>query len=243
MDTYYIGCYWTDRKEDADACTDRAVQCLKQLAGCDPALAEVLVVPKSTRKLPYRVPVNFEAIKPLIEGGRNREDVPPRKIIEKLGYSITFVSDYEKREEQWNIRILCGAYPQTKGLLNHCVLELPKRGEALKTLLQSGTMTCLVRAMIAAWDPDWAVVQGRAFRDALTPDASVPGKVLLGWMAYYAGRLGKVPDDLPVHSRTELEQGTLLVLSREPVTPDRPDHIAAAQAVLPGLQRVGLIPA
>jgi immunity protein 52 of polymorphic toxin system len=242
LEHYSIACYWKDRKEDADACTNRLVQCLNGLATCDPAFGEVLVVPRTTRKLPYRVPVDFESIKPFMEKGRNREDVPPRKIIEKLGYSVTFNSDYQKREEQWNIRTVCGLYANTPRLLNSCVVSLPKKGPVVERLLNRTTALCMMRTLISAWDPDWVAAQSYEFQRLIAPDARIPG-CLVGWMVYFAARLGKVPDGLPVHSRVELEQGTLLILTEDPISQDRPEHVSTAQAVLSRLQQVGLIPA
>ena len=227
MDTYYLGCYWKDRKEDADACMSRILDCLKGLASCDSAFSDVYIVPKS-RKLPYRIRVDFETIKPFVEKGRNREDVPPRKIIDKLGDSVSFVSgaDYRDRDEQWTSGTMCGAYPQTPALVNYFALSLPKKGEVLKTLLQPMKATWLLRAMIDAWDPDWAIVQGYKFHDCVREIAGIPQyspqRAFLGWMAYFAARVGKVPEDLPVHSRVDFGQGTLIVLTEEPVTPERP---------------------
>jgi hypothetical protein len=217
------------------------------LAKCDPSFAEFSIVPKSARKLPYRIAIDFETIKQFVEQGRNREDVPPRKIIEKLGYSVSFISDYRHREEQWTVRTMCGAYPQTPALLNYFSLALPKQGKLLETLLQSKAASCLVQAMISAWDPDWAVVQGHGFHDYICQIAGVPKnapkRVFVGWMAYFANRVGKVPDDVPAHSKIKLEHGTLLVLTEEPITADRPDHVSAANAVLASLQGAGLVPA
>jgi hypothetical protein len=246
MDTYFIGCRWRDRKEDADACTNRIVRCLKGLAACDAEFEPVYVVPRS-HTLPYRIPVDFETLKPLVEEGRNREDVPPRRIIEKLGYSVSFVSgaDYRKRQEQWSLRIMCGAYPQVPAMANHCNLSLPQKGEALKTLLLHSKTACLVRAMIDAWDPDWATVEGSDFSDYVRESAGVPKRspkgIFPGWMTYFATRFGKIPEDLPVHSRIELEQGTLLILTDDPITRERPEHVATAEAVLRAFQQSGLI--
>lgn len=247
MDTFYLGCYWKDRKEDTAACTERIVQCLNGLATCQQGFAEVFLVPR-TYKSAYRIPVDFETLKPLLEKGRNREDVPPRKIIEKLGYSISFVSgdDYRNRDTQWGMRTMCGAYPKTPGLSNYCVLSLPKKGEALETLLQPEKLRCLLRAMIDAWEPDWAIVQGSKLRDYVRQSAGIPAQspqnAFLGWMAYFASRVGKVPDGLPVYSKLDLEQGTLLTLTPEPIDLDRPDHVNTVQTVLSGLQSAGLIP-
>jgi hypothetical protein len=248
MDNYYIGCYWKDRREDVDVCADRIVRCLEGLARCDRDFAKVFAVPRSTRKLPQHIAVNPEILKAILEQGRNREDVPPRKVIEKLGYSISLMSDHKKpREEQWVIRTMCGAYPETPGMLNYCKLSLPKRGDVANALLRRPATVCLIEVMIEAWDPDWALVQGAAFYDYVRQWSGVPKHspqwVFVGWMAYFAARVGKPPEDLPIHARIELKRGTLIVLSEEPITIDRPDHIAIAQEVISSLKQARLIPA
>jgi hypothetical protein len=241
LENYYIGCYWKDQKEDAEACAGRVLKCLRGLANCDDAFTEVHEVPD--RKVPYRIPVDLETIKSIVEKGRNREDFPPYKVIEKLGFNGSFVSNVRKPDDKWSFRFVCGLYANTPGLLNSCVLNLPNQGAVAQRLLASTTMSCMVQTLVSAWDPDWAVVQSSAFRDYFAPKATIPGKALIGWMVYFAARLGKVPDDLPVHSRVELEQGTLLVLSEEPITSERPEHVSTAEALLAVAQRVGLIPA
>lgn len=246
MDKYFLGCYWKDREEDAEACTNRIVRCLNGLASCDPTLAEVLIVPRS-RNAPYSIPVNFETIKPLVEKGRNREDVPPRNIIKKLGYSISFVSDQKSRKDRWKIRTMCGAYPNVPAIVNYCALSLPEDEGSSALLLQLTKMTCLIKVMIEAFDPDWAIVQGSKFHDFVREWSGIPPhspqKSFLGWIAYFADDLGNVPKDLPVYSRTKLEKGTLLVLTEDPITHHRLDHVTTTQAVIASLKEAGFIPA
>lgn len=104
-----------------------------------------------------------------------------------------------------------------------------------------------MHAMIDAWDPDWVIINGSNFFDYVRKYAGIPQysphRAFLGWMAYFAKHLGKVPEELPVYSRTELEHGTLVVLSEDPITLDRPDHVATANAVISSLKQTGLIPA
>jgi hypothetical protein len=242
MGSFYIGCYWMDRKEDADACATRMLACLKGLAGCDAVFEDVFATAK--RKPPYRISLEIGAIKPVLERGRNREDLPPFRVIEKLGFSGSFASDWKTaRNEEWVLRFFCGAYPNTPHLMNSCILRLPSEGEAVSRLLQSGTMVSMMRVLISAWDPDWAVVQSDEFRDLIAPNVRVPGRVLAGWMTYFAPRVGRLPDGVPVHSRIEIpDRGTLLILTEDAVAPDRPDHVAKAHAVSFALQGAGLIP-
>lgn len=242
MGSFYIGCYWMDRKEDADACATRMLACLKGLAGCDAVFEDIFATAK--RKPPYRISLEIGAIKPVVERGRNREDSRPYRVIEKLGFSGSFGSDWKTPpNEEWVLRFFCGAYPNTPHLMNSCILRLPSEGEAVNRLLHSGTMVSIVRVLISAWDPDWAIVQSDEFRDLIAPNGRVPGRVLAGWMTYFAPRLGKLPSDIPVHSTVDLDGGgALLVLTEEPVTSARPDHIAKAEALLAALQESGLVP-
>lgn len=242
MENYYAACYWRDRKEDADACTSRVVSCLRGLARCDRVFEDVHAVPRQY-KLPYRIAVDTETIKALVEAGRNREDIRPYKVIEKLGFSRAFVSDFRKPEEKWVLSFMGGAYPNTPGLLNNCVLTFPKAGEARERLLTLPTTSCILTELIDVWDPDWALVQSPEFLHIVGDKGGIPGKALAGWMVYFASHLGKVPDDLPVHSRIELrDKGTVLILSPEPISSGRSDHIEAAKKLVTALQSAGLIP-
>jgi len=239
MATLYIGGYWRDRKEDADACANRIVQCLRGLTTCDPAFEEVFVV---TRK-PYRIPIDIQTIQPIVQKARNRADSPPHRIIEPLGFRPSFCSEPRGREEEWAFSSMCGAYPKTPGLWNNCVLKLPTKGEASQRLSRLDTVVGMMRTLISAWDPDWAVAQTHEFRQLFASGSKIPGKLLVGWMSYFAARMGRVPDGVPVHSRIEIpDRGTLLILTEDAVAPDRPDHVATAHAVSFALQEAGLIP-
>ena len=125
--------------------------------------------------------------------------------------------------------------------------SLPTKGPSVKTLLQPPTLSCMLHAMVEAWEPDWAVVYDDAALDGIYQRAGISGyahkSIFLGWMTYFATRIGMVPEDLTVHSRIDLGPGTLLVLTQEPMSAEHPDHIANTKRVFQGLQRAGLIPA
>jgi hypothetical protein len=243
LENYYAACYWRDRKEDATACTAKVVNCLQALAKCDESFENVHAVPKEY-KLPYRITPDFETIRSIVEAGRNREDVRPFKVIEKLGFRRAFVSDSRKPAEQWALSFCCGLYANTPGLLNSCVLNLPETGNDREKLLNYNKVLCVMKTLIEAWNPDWAVFQSTSFREVIREKPNIPGRALVGWMVYFASHLGKVPDDLRVYSRMELNQkGTLLILSPDPISSERPDHIEAAKKLITSLQSAGLIPA
>ena len=103
----------------------------------------------------------------------------------------------------------------------------------------------VVKAMIEAFEPDWAIVlvRGTNFFDFVQEWSGIPQyspqKAFLGWIAYFADNVGNVPADLPVYSRVKLEKGTLLVLTEDPITHHRPDHVTnpPTQAVIASLKR------
>ncbi|MGH9571866.1 MAG: Imm52 family immunity protein [Candidatus Angelobacter sp.] len=237
MCAYNIACYWKNREEDLDACANRAAEFLKRMAACDPVFARVYV---SSRKHESRLPVSAdsELLKPLLED----------KIAEKWGSRISFVSDHQDCDEQWTIHIRCGAAPAQapKGWSNFCMPLLPKRGRPLETLLQPSVLSCIIRAMVQAWEPDWAVIYDDRTLDELYERAGIPGdsrkEMFLGWMTYFGKHMGAVPKNLPAYSRLDLGGGTLLILTPEPPQSDQPEQARVFQEVLLGLQGVGLLP-
>jgi hypothetical protein len=238
MGTYNIGCYWKNREEGVDACAKRAAEYLKKLAACDSVFAKAFIASRKHNS-PSPVSANSDMLKPLLED----------KTADKWGCRIAFVSDHKDRDEQWAIHIRCGAAPKKpgKGWPNFCMPLLPRKGSSLESLLQPSTLSCLIHAMVEVWDPDWAVVYDEDTLDDFYQRAGLRGhahkEIFLGWMTYFAKRIGKVPDNLPAYSRLDLERGTLLTLAQEPIDVDRPDHVNAVQTVWLGLRNAGLIPA
>jgi hypothetical protein len=213
------------------------LECLQALAKCDEMFEDIHAVPNSY-KPPYRITPDFDTIKDIVEAGCHREDFPPYKVIEKLGFRSSFVSGSRKQDEQWVISSTCGLYAATDGLLNNVVLKIPKTGTNRERLLQYDKAVCLMKAMIQIWDPDWASFQSHQFRLLLSESAKIPGEALVGWMTYVATRCGEAPEDLPVYERIQIDsQGTLLVATPEIVSATRPDQVAIARAVIAGQKK------
>ena len=80
----------------------------------------------------------------------------------------------------------------------------------MANLLQPIKMTCLVKAMIEAFEPDWAIVQGYKFLDFVQEWSGIPQyspqKAFLGWITYFADNIGNLPADMPVYSRVRVEK-------------------------------------
>src|SRR4051812_19602436 len=89
METYYAGAYWSTRREDIDACTQRAEFFFRMLARCDTSLGQWYRAGRVARGSPgHRVQANDrEELKELLLHGRNRTDLH-KQVIEDLGFSL-----------------------------------------------------------------------------------------------------------------------------------------------------------
>lgn len=217
------------------------LQFLLALQKCDPVFRDVLALPAG--KAPCPVLLDESVVREIFEQGRNREDAPPRAVIEKLGYTATFTSKVRTQEDKWLIRCACGLFAGTPNLLNRCVLSLPKTPQVLSRILRIEPALALIRAMISAWDPDWAVYQSSDFLKQFTSDAAIPGKALVGWMTYFASRVGEMPSLAGLAAAVQRESGgSIMISTEEPLDSARPEHLATADSIVRALQRCGLIP-
>ncbi|NMO16132.1 hypothetical protein HPC49_33915 [Pyxidicoccus fallax] len=134
--------------------------------------------------------------------------------------------------------MICGSYAE--GMSNLCVLELPSDGESADRLLTSPMLMSIVRGMVSAWEPDWALAGSSSYRMQYREPDSSPFS--LNWLTYLSHRLGRVPP-LPAPVRIEPieDRGTLIILTPERFTVSNPEHVALARRVRELLARAGLI--
>lgn len=240
MADYYFGWYWGDRTEDIDACAEKVLRSLEALGRCDPAFENIYVVPQE-RKVPYKVDVDPAAVRSIMEAGRNREDLPPYKIIESLGFKGSFVSeDFRKRGFEWSLLFHCGV--SVSGVPNSCVLSVPKSGDVRDRMLQYDTARRIIGELVEIWNPDTAVLKKRGTIVKQPDGRMTMTKVPVGWMNYFASHLGKVPENLPLTSQIEIDdRGTLLIVTPDPVTMDLPENTETNEALTLALKRAELL--
>ncbi|XXF77562.1 immunity 52 family protein [Myxococcaceae bacterium GXIMD 01537] len=121
-----------------------------------------------------------------------------------------------------------------------CVLSLPQKGLVAERLLSVPVLTQLMRAMVRAWEPEWAVVVSHALRDELSKSAALGTYV--GWMTYLSDHRGALPV-LPAPTQVEPVEamGTLITLSPERLESTNPEHVALALRVQELLAGAGLL--
>lgn len=137
---------------------------------------------------------------------------------DELGFSVGLWNG--DRALPIGLSVTCGSWTAAPGVMNSVVLDLPvlEPGEA-ERLYELDTALCLMRAMVEAWQPDWATLTSYELADAL--DAG-PREPAVGWITFLGdGR--PVPSGVPAR-REELLGGTLLVSA------DRVEDVGVATA-------------
>ena len=97
-----------------------------------------------------------------------------------------------------------------------------------------------MRAMVLAWEPDWAITTSDGLWEQLSNGSRIGGFV--GWMTYFSRRRGELPV-LPAPVRVEPleDKGTLVILTPERLTVSNPGHVALARHVQSLLDARGLL--
>jgi hypothetical protein len=98
----------------------------------------------------------------------------------------------------------------------------------------------LVRSMVLAWEPDFAIATSTMLREKVTP-TNVAG-TFVGWLMYFPRSRGTVPPlPAPVRIEPMEDKGTLVVLTPELLTEAHPGHVELAQRVQELLAKAGLL--
>jgi hypothetical protein len=237
-ETYYVGAYWDARREEVGECARRAELFLHMLAQCDASLGQwypIGRVRRGAQRLLVKTDDRQELEKLLLRG-RNRA-TSNRSVVEELGFGL-HVFNKSPEAGRTYLDISCGVY--AKWVSNVCLLVPPSRGEISERLLTVPVLAQVMECMVKAWDPDCGVVASDNAID-LIPQTE-KWDVRVGWLTYFARRLGTVPPlPAPVSIKPVGELGTLVILTPERFTVSNPEHIAQGLRVRDLLNRAGLL--
>jgi hypothetical protein len=229
-ETYYAAAYWAGRPESAEECARRAETFFQLLSASHPDFAHWYEQANSTRRaLQLQFEPTFDTFLRFFGKKKYQAGMD--------GFSF---GAWTGHPENQGGMVLLGCGARAEATLNIAQLYFPSEPPGLDRLVTLPVVTGVMRAMVLAWEPDWAVVTPRDFRDHLS-EVGLPG-TFVGWLTYYSRQWGEVPV-LPAPVRVEPmeEKGTLVVLTPERPSTVSPEHVALGQRVQQVLAERGLL--
>lgn len=175
MESTYVGAYWGNRPESAKEGAERLAHCRAALARVDEALASWYKKGASRTTANTPVASDSRSLAELLERGRNRTDVG-REVIQELGFSFDF---WNRSRPEVGLNGLVGAYPSVGRIVNTFVLSFyaSAQPEAAR-IYTDASAKAVMKAVVEAWEPDWATWSTRRLRDAQPVE---PREPVVGW--------------------------------------------------------------
>ncbi|WNG28780.1 hypothetical protein F0U62_35855 [Cystobacter fuscus] len=232
IESYYAGAYWGPRKESPEECARRAEAFLSAVANVDVSFSRWFQQGKSRKDALSRpIEPTREALEKLIGRGRDRQ-------FEDLGYSVWAWNGVCVDCQDIGLNFSCGAY--SEAVSNVCVCTLPTRGPNSERVLSVPVLTGLLRSMVLAWEPDFALATSSMLHDKVAPKNSA--ETFMGWLMYFPRSRGTVPPlPAPVRIEPMEDKGMLVILTPDLLTVSNPEHVELAQRVHGLLDRAGLL--
>lgn len=181
MESTYVGAYWGNRPESAKEGAERLAHCRAALARVDEALASWYKKGASRTTANTPVASDSRSLAELLERGRNRTDVG-REVIQELGFSFDL---WNRSRPEVGLNGLVGAYPSVGRIVNTFVLSFyaSAQPEAAR-IYTDASAKAVMKAVVEAWEPDWATWSTSRLRDAQPVE---PREPVVGWYTYLRG--------------------------------------------------------
>jgi hypothetical protein len=215
-DSYYAAAYWGFRPESAEQCAQRAETFFRLLSACHPDYSRWYEQASSTQR----------ALQPQFEPTYDtfvRFFGKKRYQAGEDGFSF---GAWTGHPENQGGMVLLGCGASVEGATNLAQLSFPSEPPGRDWLVTLPVLTGVMRALVLAWEPDWAVATPRGFRDSLS-ETGLPG-TFVGWLTYYSRQWGEVPTlPEPVQVEPVEDKGSLVIL-----TPERLDEANARHMLL-----------
>ncbi len=216
---FYLGAYWSNRKESAKECADRLLLFLEALTQCDDCLAHWFGLGRSKKDaLRKRVDVaNRDQLLRLVNRGRNRADADG-SVIEDLGFQFGLWNGADD-DHSIGLSIGCGGYAPR--IPNSVVIDFPRD---LGPLKDADKTRAVLTAVAQAWEPEWAGVQSD---EATESRPFETGQPFVDWMIYMSRDL--LPRSSTFHPPNRAialgNLGTIVVTQDEVPDPTSPEHV------------------
>ena len=156
----------------------------------------------------------------------------------KDGFQMGAWTGHTKQDQGGMVSLWCGGDAEVTP--NSVLLDFPMEPLGGERMLSLSVVTGVMRALAAAWEPDWSIATSTGLRRELSRQGKIG--TFVGWMTYVTRRWGEVPP-LPEPVRVEPVEnlGTLIILTPERLTLSRPEHVALGHHVQRLLEERGLL--
>ncbi|WNG44990.1 hypothetical protein F0U60_13440 [Archangium minus] len=227
---YGIKAYWGHRPESADECARRAETSFRLLAECHPDFAQWYEKGNSAREA---LQLGFEPTHETFRRFFGREKYQ----IADDGFSFGAWTGHMEQGQGGMVMLSCGSKAEFSP--NFFWLFFPRETLEHERLVKAPIVAGAMRAIAAAWEPEWAVATADGLWDELSGGSRLG--CFVGWMTYFSRERGEVPA-LPAPVRVEPmgDKGTLVTLTPERLTPSNPEHVALAWRTQRALEERGL---
>ncbi|AKJ00066.1 immunity protein 52 of polymorphic toxin system [Archangium gephyra] len=229
-ETYYAGSYWGNRKDSAEECARRTETFFHLLSQCDPIYTRWFEQADSRKKA---LQLQFEPTADTFLRFFKR-----RTYQEGRDGFILWVWTGHEDGHGGLATMRCGSAAEFAS--NNCLLYLPSEEPERERVLQADVLAGVLRAMVLAWEPDWAVVTSDDLRTSFSQTSRAG--TFVGWWTYFSRDRGELPPlPEPVRVQPVEDRGTLVLLTPERLTASNPEHLALGQRVQEVLLAKGLL--
>ena len=223
-ESYYVGVYWSGRRESIVESARRAETFFRLVAQCDSGFAAWFEQAETREEsLQLQFAPTGETLVHLFSNKYQFDD-----------QEVSFGAWTGHAADGQGSMLLLDCGSAAKVVPNSSLLYLPHEEPEASRVLTMPVALAILRAMVRAWEPDLGVVTPRDMYEALRQEEDC--RQSLGWLTYLSARRGPVPP-LPPPVRVEPleDRGTLIILTPERLSAGNPEHVALAlgvQAVL-----------
>jgi hypothetical protein len=230
-ETHYAGSYWLARPEPVEACAHRLEDFLRRVAPLERTWDRWHETANTFKTaLRRRIALDAPALVKLLSKKSNRfgDD------------SSYWLWTGESEDETSGFSGHCGSAHTRVG--SHCILNALGQKEVAKRVVTAPVLTEVVRAMVFAWEPEFAIATSDQHVDLVVTEQFPKLGTYVGWIMYFADFRGPVPP-LPEPVRVEHipDRGSLITLTQEKFTASNPAHVALAADVQARLKDAGLL--
>lgn len=222
-DPLYVAAYWGPRAEAVEGCAARFAACLEAMAAVSPLLDGWRPKGRSQAEAIAQETVDVERLADLLRRGAQRRDAGGAPMPE-LGFRAALWNGVSSAAA--TLSVTCGS--TTPAVPNTCVVGLPAPGPSTEELYHRPAVEDLVRGLVDAWSPDWAVATSHRLRNATAAGATGPS---LGWLTYLAG-IDAVPEADSAFMATPAPSGGVLVALADEWSDVDSDRVMAAHRSL-----------